>query len=165
MNTAYKKNFGKWGEEQLDKWMAKHNWLPVEKNLKIQKGEIDRIYCSQNNIGEKKFCITEIKTNIIYSKASFHILFTEVGIKKFIKMRQIKNLYKIGENYIARGYKDIYLRIFVIIKTNKKMNITKFNEKTCPFKLCYNNDNYYIFSIEPEFTFYQARKSLLQIKI
>ena len=31
------------------------------------------------------------------------------GIKKFIKMRQIKNLYKIGENYIARGYKNIYL--------------------------------------------------------
>ena len=108
MNTGkQKKILGAWGESQVDTWMKLHKWNPIEKNLKIHGGEIDRVYAHSNAKDNIQLCIAEIKTNIIYSKTSFDEIFSEVGIKKYIKQNQIKNLYKIGENYLAKEKTNI----------------------------------------------------------
>ncbi len=165
MDTAYKKTLGKWGEERVDIWMKKYNWLPIEKNLRIPGGEIDRVYSSAHSIQHSQFCIAEIKTNLIYSKSSFAEIFSELGIKKYIKQRQIRNLFKLGENYLAKGKKNIFIRIFIVIKINNKLKINETIKNVSSIKICYSSDNYLILSIEPEFTNFNARKSLLQIKI
>jgi Holliday junction resolvase-like predicted endonuclease len=164
VDTAYKKILGKWGEEQVDIWMEKHNWLPIEKNLRIHGGEIDRVYTYSNGT-HSQFCIAEVKTNLIYSKNTFTEIFSEVGIKKYIKQRQIRNLYKFGENYLAKGKKNIFLRLFIVIKLNNKLKINDPIKSTGSIKICFSNDSYFIISIEPEFTNLRARKSLLQIRL
>ncbi len=165
MDSAYKKILGKWGEEQVDLWMKNHNWLPIEKNLRIPGGEIDRIYAYSNNGIYSKFCIAEIKTNLIYTKDSISEIFSEIGIKKYLKQKQIKNLFKLGENYLAKGKKNILLRIFIVIKTKNSLILNETIKNTGSIKLCFKSNNFLILSIEPEFTNFNARKSLLQIKI
>ncbi|KAB8037090.1 hypothetical protein GCL60_14770 [Silvanigrella paludirubra] len=165
MTKDHKKELGKWGEDQLDKWMIEQEWHPIEKNLRIHGGEIDRIYILKKHTDEKLFCIAEVKTNIIYNKSNLNLLLSEVGIKKYIKTRQMKNLYKIGENYLSKGFSKIFLRLFIILKTTKKIDTSLFEGKFSPFKLCFKSNHYFIISLEPEFTKIQARKSLLQIKI
>lgn len=165
MDTAYKKILGKWGEEQVDIWMEKNNWFPIEKNLKVVGGEIDRIYACSHNTPLFQFCIAEIKTNLIYSQNTLIEIFSEIGIKKYLKQRQIKNLYKFGENYLAKGKKNIFLRLFIVIKLNKKMNVNELIKNTGSIKICFSSNDYFILSIEPEFTNIQARKSLLHVKI
>ncbi|APJ04802.1 YraN family protein [Silvanigrella aquatica] len=165
MDTAYKKKLGSWGEERVDLWMQQNNWHPKEKNLRIHKGEIDRVYFFKSGEGIKKYCIAEIKTNIIHSKKSFLELFNEVGIKKYLKQRQIQNIYKFGEMYLANGKKNIYLRIFIVLKFNQKLKIKNTIHKNSPIKICLIHHEYIILSIEPEFTNINSRKSLLQIKI
>lgn len=166
MDTKYKKRLGSWGEKQLDSWLEKNNWIAIEKNLKIRGGEIDRIYCLPKSAEKiKTICIAEIKTNAIFSKKSLMETFTEIGIKKYIKRRQIKNLYRFGENLIAQGNSKILLRIFIVLKIAKKIKIDPNIGKASSIKICYMCDDFWILSIEPEFTNVQARKSLLQIKI
>ncbi len=165
MDTAYKKILGKWGEEQVDIWMKKYNWLPIEKNLRIHGGEIDRVYTCTHSGKNSQFCIAEIKTNLIYSINTFKEIFSEIGIKRYIKQRQIKNLYKLGENYLAKGKRNIFIRIFIVIKLHNKLKINENIKNTSSIKICFSIDSYLILSIEPEFTNYNARKSLLQIKL
>lgn len=165
MERAYKKILGKWGEEQVDIWMRQHNWLPMEKNLKIHGGEIDRVYKYLNGESNSLFCIAEVKTNLIYSKKVFKEIFSEIGVKKYVKQRQIRNLYKFGEDYLAKGKQNIFLRLFIVLKINSKLKIKESIKNTSSIKICFSSDNYFILSIEPEFTHLQARKSLLQIKL
>ena len=165
MDSTYKKILGKWGEEQIDIWMEKNNWLSIEKNLRIPGGEIDRIYACHNVGVRPQFCIAEIKTNLIHSKKTFTEIFSEVGIKKYLKQRQIRNLYRFGEHYFAKGYKNIFLRLFIVLKIKNKFKINILKKNTGPIKICFSNDDYFILSVEPEFTNSQARKSLLQIKL
>jgi hypothetical protein len=110
-------------------------------------------------------CIAEIKTNCIYSSSSLNEIFTEVGIKKYIKQRQIKNLFKISENYFSKGISEIYLRLFIVLKKKNYIKIDKNLSAMSAIKICYEHDNYYILSITPEFTNINARKSLLEIRL
>ena len=165
MDTAYKKILGKWGEEQVDIWMEQHNWLPTEKNLRIHGGEIDRVYTCAHSREKPQFCIAEIKTNLIYSKNNFAEIFSEVGIKKYLKQRQIRNLYKFGENYLASGKQNVFLRLFIVLKLNNELKINSPLKNTGSIKICFTSDSYFILAIEPEFTNLQARKSLLQVKL
>jgi Holliday junction resolvase-like predicted endonuclease len=160
-DTKYRKKLGAWGEFQLDSWIKEHGWLPVQKNLKIPGGEIDRIYAQNKKQG--CFCLAEIKTNVIFSQKIFFETFSEIGIKKYIKQRQIQNLYKLGEHCISKGY-AVFLRIFIILKTKCFIN-----KKRLPLekaiRICYVSKDFWILSVTPEFTNINTRKSLLQIKL
>ena len=79
MKKTYKKELGKWGEEQLDKWMIEKEWYPIEKNLKIHGGEIDRIYCLKKHNEKKSFCIAEVNTNMIYNKINLNFADSKIG--------------------------------------------------------------------------------------
>jgi Holliday junction resolvase-like predicted endonuclease len=164
-DSNYKKILGFWGEQQVDCWMQSQNWSVHEKNLRIHGGEIDRIYIHKTNNNNYKMCIAEIKTNCIYSSSSLNEIFTEVGIKKYIKQRQIKNLFKISENYFSKGISEIYLRLFIVLKKKNYIKIDKNLSAMSAIKICYEHDNYYILSITPEFTNINARKSLLEIRL
>ncbi len=174
MDTKEKKELGNWGEKTLDEWMKKNSWNAVNKNLKIKKGEIDRVYFHKNSeSGKIQFCVTEVKTSHFYTTKDIEILFTETGVKRYLKQRQIQNLYKYGENIIAHLKQQkipnfkVYLRFFIILKS--KYPLKKINSKNLPkspaIKNCVQGDDFYIFSIEPEFTGINARKGLLQVKI
>ena len=174
-NTKEKKELGSWGEKTLDYWMTENNWNPINKNLRIKKGEIDRVYYQKNLVTqENKFCITEVKTSVFYTKKDIEILFTETGIKRYLKARQVRNLYRCGENLIALlqqkkiPYFNVYLRFFIIFKYVKP-NLSNINFEKLPkspaIKNCFVGENYLIFSIEPEFTRINARKSLLQVSV
>lgn len=163
IRKAYKKKLGSWGEEQVDFWMKTNNWNSIAKNLIIPGGEIDRIY--QHNQINSRYCIAEIKTNSIYSENYLNKMFSEISIKKFIKQKQIKNLFKLGEKYLALGYKNVYLRIFIVIKINNKTILKNQIENFSFAKICYSNNEYFILSIEPGYVFSHYNKSILQIKI
>ena len=173
-NTNEKKELGNWGEMALDDWMKINDWNPINKNLRIKKGEIDRIYFHKDReTQETKFCITEIKTSLFYKVKDIEILFTETGVKRYLKQRQIQNLYRYGENLIALLYQQktrnfkVYLRFFIVFKSLhslSRMNLEKL-PRSPAIKKCYTGENYLIFSIEPEFTGINSRKSLLQVKV
>lgn len=174
MNSKRRKELGNWGEKVLDEWMKQHDWNPINKNLRIKKGEIDRVYfCENKETLERKYCVAEIKTALFYKAQDIEVLFMETGVKRYLKQRQIQNLYRYGENLIAmlHQYKTkkfkVYLRFFIVFKYARrldKLNLA-FLPKTRAIKNCFRGEGYFIFSIEPEFTSISARKSLLQIKV
>lgn len=174
MNHRDKKKLGNWGEKTLDVWMKQLNWEPISKNLRIKNGEIDRIYLNRGKKTHQiNICVAEIKTALFYKISDVERLFTEIGIKCFLKQRQIRNLYRCGENILALMKSQtcsqfhIFLRLFIIFKgpcSLSKMSIVRFPQSPA-FKVCHKGENYFIFSIEPEFTTITARKSLLQVKI
>lgn len=164
-DSNYKKILGFWGEQQVDCWMQCQKWSVHEKNLRIHGGEIDRIYIHKSTNSNYKLCIAEIKTNCIHNSAPLNEIFTEVGIKKYIKQKQIKNLFKMSENYYSKGIKEIYLRLFIVLKKKHYIKIDKNISTMSAIKICYEHDNYYILSITPEYTNINARKSLLEIKV
>jgi len=174
MHAKEKKELGYWGERILDSWMEKNKWKPINKNLRIKKGEIDRIYFFKNReTQEIKFCVTEIKTTVYYKVKDIEVLFTETGVKRYLKQRQIQNLYRVGENLIAylkqqktKNFK-VYLRFFIVFKSHFKLSQKNMEKmpKSPAIKNCYQGEDYLIFSIEPEFTGISARKSLLQVKV
>ncbi|MES2614053.1 MAG: hypothetical protein V4591_01420 [Bdellovibrionota bacterium] len=171
VNTKQKKELGAWGEKILDQWMKHNNWNPIQKNLRIKKGEIDRIYFHKNRDTKlTRFCITEVKTSLYYGLKDVEILFTETGVKRYLKQKQIRNLYRYGENLIAllnqhkKSHYKVYLRFFIVLKSGyAAMKITAENLPKSPaIKNCFAGDDFLIFAIEPEFTKTNARKSLLQ---
>jgi hypothetical protein len=174
MNSKFKKELGQWGECALDSWMKEKKWLPFKQNLRIKGGEIDRIYYSFSYYRKEiRFCLAEVKTSIILKQEELDVLQTEIGLKRFLKARQIFNLYRYAEQlqscfeYRAIQNKmkwKIFLRLFIVIKNVKKIE-TNWNNKVTAIKKCSQKKDYIIFSVEPEFTFANARKSLLQIKI
>ena len=59
-NTRFKKELGDWGEKILDSYMNKKSWGIMNKNLRIKKGEIDRIYISKENFSQEvTVCLAE----------------------------------------------------------------------------------------------------------
>jgi Holliday junction resolvase-like predicted endonuclease len=173
-NSRFKKELGDWGEKILDNYMNKRNWGIMNKNLRIKKGEIDRIYISKENFSQEiKVCLAEIKTSLFYKMKDIETLYTEIGVKRYLKQRQIRNLFLYAENLNAQFYYKmkkkfkIYIRFFIVLKSKSNLNYEKIKlpKLTPAIKLCYKGENYLIFSIEPEFTRIQGRKSLLQIKI
>ncbi len=123
MKNREKKDLGNWGESLLDNYMEKKGWLPFAKNLRIKHGEIDRVYTLQvKKQGVASFCVCEIKTTVFYNLQALRNIYTEVGVKRYLKQRQIQNLYRYGENLMAnlqvKGVckPKIYLRFFILFK-------------------------------------------------
>ncbi len=172
-DTKIKKELGVWGEKTLDNWLKLNNWEPIQKNLKIKKGEIDRIYIKNSQTQKVEFCLAEVKTSLLQKKEDIFILYTETGVKRYLKQRQIQNLYRCGENLIATLKQknhinfNVYLRIFIILKSLQKIdkNFIYNLPKSSAIKSCYSSENHLIFCIEPEFTKINSRKSLLQTTI
>jgi Holliday junction resolvase-like predicted endonuclease len=173
-NSRKNKDLGDWGESLLDDWMQSKGWLPTHKNFRIFKGEIDRIYSFYFYESDTfLFCLAEVKTCLFRTQAELVQLFSEVGIKRFLKQRQMQNLYRQGQTLLAKRYemqkrKDrVFLRLFVVLKFpgEFKQSWLKDIPSLPSIKLCHTNNNCLLISIEPEFTSYQARKSLLEIKI
>jgi Holliday junction resolvase-like predicted endonuclease len=162
--SAYRKKLGKWGERQLDRWMAQQGWSIAQKNLRVQGGEIDRIYrqISQENV---KFCLAEVKTNVVAAERHFFEIFSEVGLKKYIKQRQMTNLYRYGEHLLASTNAQVMLRLFLILKMKKETQFPLHPQNTEPLKLCWQGEGVWIFSLVPEFTPVLARKSLVQMRV
>lgn len=174
VNTKFKKELGAWGEKTLDHWMKHNGWSLIQQNLRIKRGEIDRIYYHNNNETQKtQYCITEVKTSLFYNTKDVDVLFSETGVKRYLKQKQIRNLYRYGENLTALLYShkkvnfQVYLRFFIILKCAYKLNRMNLENlpKSPSIKMCCQGENYFIFSIEPEFTEINARKSLLQTRI
>ena len=173
-HSKHKKELGRWGEEAVDRWMEDKKWRPISKNLKIKKGEIDRIYTHQAETCDcLHVCLMEIKTSIIFCESSLKSLYTETGVKRFLKQRQINNLYRYGENLMAqfqqKNIEDfkIYLRFILVFKMDFRpsQKLLAVLENSHGIKKCHNEEGLLIFSVEPEFTTSNQRKSLLQIKI
>lgn len=169
--SKYKKELGYWGERCLDSWMKSQNWDVFHQNLLIRGGEIDRVYVNQMSVDQKKrFCIAEIKTAFIYRKKEFQDVFSEVGFKRYLKQRQMQNLYRFAETLQSRGPKGkkssclMWIRFFLILRLKDKNIVSNEILKTnqSGLKLCHKNADYLIFSVEPEFTVFRSRKSLLQ---
>lgn len=168
LSTKYKKELGRWGEGALDTWLVQTGWQVESCNLKIKHGEIDRIYKKQG-LSQTHLCLAEIKTVIFFTSRDFEELFTEVGFKRLLKQRQLQNLYKFGEHLNAQFQSSkkkckIYIRFFVVAKcvwSQKNKAPRKMGNGS--IKLCFRNDQYDIFAVEPEFTPYIGRKSLLQV--
>ncbi len=163
-DTKYRKRLGEWGETQVDIWLEKHQWIPIQKNLKLKRGEIDRIYSSNKEGKDNHLCFAEIKTNTITSYKTLFEIFSEIGIKKYIKSHQIRNLRYFAENLFLRYQAKIYIRIFIILKI-------KFFNKSCllnlnsSIKICFICDEFIILSIEPEFTNLNIKKNILEVLI
>jgi Holliday junction resolvase-like predicted endonuclease len=169
----HKKELGRWGESCLDQWMLVKKWNVMHRNLYIRNGEIDRVYAFWNeSLQESKICVAEVKTNLIYTKKEIQNIFTEVGFKRYFKQRQIQNLYRFAETLQAqRQEKNIqnvhfFLRFFLILKFGKKIDLQSDDlENNSGIKICHQSLDHLIFSVEPEFTQFNARKSLLQTRI
>lgn len=172
-HTMHKKQLGRWGESCLDKWMLIKKWNAMYKNLYIRNGEIDRVYSFWNeSLQESKICVAEVKTNLIYTRKEIQNIFTEVGFKRYFKQRQIQNLYRFAETLQAqKKEKDIqgthiFLRFFLILKFGRKIDLQSGDlQNNSGIKICHQGLNHLIFSVEPEFTQFNARKSLLQTNI
>lgn len=169
--SKYKKELGYWGERCLDSWMKAQNWDVFHQNLLIRGGEIDRVYMNKMSADQKtRFCIAEIKTTVIYRKQEFQDIFSEVGFKRYLKQRQMQNLYRFAETLQSRVPKKenpsclMWIRFFLILKLKNKALVCDEMLKNNPsgLKLCYRSFDYLIFSVEPEFTAFHSRKSLLQ---
>lgn len=172
-HSKHKKELGRWGESTLDAWMCSKKWNAVHKNLSIRNGEIDRVYESfHEELCKLNICIAEVKTSLVFSKKEILSVFSEVGFKRYFKQRQLQNLYRFGETLQAQKKEkgvhnfQIFLRFFLILKIEREIHLEKEELLQNPsLKLCHNEAGYLIFSVEPEFTPWNARKSLLQIKI
>lgn len=168
LSTKYKKELGRWGEGALDSWLAQTGWQVEAFNLKIKHGEIDRIYTKHDST-QIQLCLAEIKTIIFFTPKDFETFFSEVGFKRLLKQRQLQNLYKLGEHLNAQLQSaqkqfKIYIRFFVVAKCVWPHKVTTTRRAgNGSIKLCFRNEHYDIFSVEPEFTPYLGRKSLLQI--
>ncbi|KAB8028487.1 YraN family protein [Fluviispira multicolorata] len=165
MDTKYRKKLGEWGEYQVDKWMEKHRWFPIKKNVKIKRGEIDRIYSPLKSLNKKQLCLVEIKTRIISSQKEINEIFSESGVKKYFKTQQIKNLHIYGEQFRIKYQAKIYIRIFIILKIKHNFNKKYLLNFHTSIKICHVCHEYLILSIEPEFTNIQLKKSTLEILI
>jgi Holliday junction resolvase-like predicted endonuclease len=167
-----KKELGCWGESKLDEHLERCSWRILVKNLKIKGGEIDRVYFKKDEALEKSsFCICEIKTSYFYQWKELQDLYTEVGVKRFLKQRQIRNLFVYSEHLRAHYSEmsiskvEFHIRLFVIFRSRFKISPQRL--ALLPFspamKMSFIGENYVIFSLEPEVTSIKARKSLLQI--
>ncbi|WP_186648448.1 YraN family protein [Fluviispira vulneris] len=164
-DTKYRKRLGDWGETQVDIWLEKHQWIPIRKNLKLKRGEIDRIYSSYSEGEDNHLCIAEIKTNIITSQKRLFEIFSEIGIKKYIKYHQIRNLRYIADYFILRYHAKIHIRIFIVLKIKYNFNKSCLSNLNYSIKICFICDEFIIISIEPEYTNLNFKKNLLEVLI
>jgi len=152
--------------------MKENQWSVYHKNLYIRNGEIDRVYCHHDtNKKSLQFCIAEIKTSLLFSQKDFASVFTEVGFKRYLKQRQIQNIYRFGETLHAQLCEKkvprfhIVLRFFLIFKFIRQFEFSQKMGAHTAIKTCCLKQSHAIFSVEPEFTQICARKSLLQVHV
>ncbi|WGL61132.1 hypothetical protein QEJ31_05920 [Pigmentibacter sp. JX0631] len=148
MKGLYRKRLGIWGEETLDCWMSKKKWIPILKNKKIKRGEIDRIYQFMKN----HYCIAEVKTIFLNKSMSSEYLFSENFMKKFVKKQQLLNLLKFANFYLKNKENNVFIRIFLVFLFSKNNFYIDKIHLCQNIKICYLEKNFVIISIIPEFT-------------
>ncbi|MGY3802832.1 hypothetical protein ACWNT8_02010 [Pigmentibacter ruber] len=159
MKGLYRKRLGIWGEQTLDLWMRKNNWVPILKNKKIKKGEVDRIYKYIKNY----YCLAEVKTIYLNKTISSEYLFSANFMKKFIKKQQLLNLLRFSDFFVKNKENRVFIRFFLVLIFGKK-NFYIDKVHLCQnIKICCFEKNFAIISIIPEFTTNLKGKSDLEI--
>lgn len=166
MVVQSKREIGLCGEKLLDVWMDSHGWKVEKQNIVVPGGEIDRVYSFQSSkTNQKSFCICEIKTRFVYRTKEIEQLFTETGFKRHLKHNQIKNLYRFSEMQEARGGKKnkFFIRFFLILRSGSCLEFKQdLLDTKGGIKVCLVEKDQVILSVQPEITFTNARKSMLQ---
>lgn len=113
--------YGDWGESFVDQSLGHLGWSVYQRNIRLRRGEIDRVYKSHTSLA-KRFCICEIKTIQVKNDTQFQSIFSELSFKRFIKNRQMTNLHRYGMH--LRAHKTgpdqtvnvrCFLRVFLVI--------------------------------------------------
>ncbi len=170
MKQDTRKLLGQWGENFVDDFMEKYDWQIIQKNQNIHKGEIDRVYFSDKH---NQYCICEIKTSYL-ERTNLKFLFeNELYFKKFLKFRQIRNLYWYTNNFprylpqLKNSTFNFLVRYFIVLKgkpTSQKQILEQY--KNCrTLKICRVNSEGVIIAVTPEFTNYLTKKSSLECYI
>lgn len=154
-NTYYKKNFGSWGECCVDQWMQKIGWDIEEKNLKIFRGEIDRIYRRKHVFELSDYCVAEIKTIDCKNQFEFLRVFKHFGLRNILKNHQIVNLYQFSEKVLSTRRNacnsHIFVRVFLVLKLYRNYEKEDFFKTQTSYRVCLQTNEYLILSVAPDF--------------
>jgi putative endonuclease len=99
------------GEQQAVDYLLKHNYVILERNYRFQKAEVD-IIAQKGDI----LAVVEVKTR---STVDFG------NPQDFVKPKQIKNLVKAVDAYVAENELDLEVRfdIIALVKEGKGFQI------------------------------------------
>lgn len=170
-NTKQK---GASSEALVDKFMQLRGWEVKSSNLLFRGGEIDRIYCYFNSTsGVWEYCFAEIKSCQWKGRqAQIFFLDSENFWKRFLKVKQLRNLLRaktaLSTRMLIEGKNSkTHIRIFLVLHfCNSKTHSLQFKNFKGPGKVCAYEDDFLIYSVEPQFSESRfERKTLLNIGI
>jgi hypothetical protein len=100
-------------------------------------------------------CIVEVKTSCVRSVSDLADYTEFSNLARFVKVRQVRNLKRFGENYAARLRENgndvlLHARLFLVVRVLAKNGLKESELRGFPGKICVRLPGYWVLSIDPE---------------
>jgi Holliday junction resolvase-like predicted endonuclease len=151
-----RKQRGRWGESMVDKYMETVDFQVAFENKVFRGGEIDRLYVRKRFHSKRiSVCIVEVKTSSVRSVSDLASYLDFSNLVRFVKVRQMRNLKKFGENFAAKLQETgndvlLHARLFLVVRILLKDGLQEFALSHFPGTICVRSAGYWLLAVDPD---------------